>query len=175
MLKRLFSGLTLLVPLLVACGSTPQVAEERPLSTEEFIAELQRVSKPGYTYCIFLRNELASRTDISEMIQCNDDESLPDQRGIVVAFKDQVEFFIENNIDLAYDVVFAPLNAMANAFDQIGAEAFTSVDLFLVLFDDLCGTGWEVKPTTLAKLGAGEVTLEEAMKEVDIYGAPDCP
>jgi hypothetical protein len=161
---------------LVACGSTPQVAEEPQLSTDEFIEELQTVTKPGYSYCAFLRIELAGRSDIPEMLQCNDDENpMTGENGIVVAFADQTQFFIENDIDITYDIAFAPVDAMANAFDQMGADQFTSVDLFLVFFDDQCNNTWEVRPTTLAKLGAREVTLDEAMDEVDLYGDANCP
>ena len=173
--KRLL-GFGLLFPLLAACGSAPDVAEEPPLSTDEFIDELLEVSKPGYSYCIFLRNELAGRSDIPEMIQCNDDgDPSTGERGIVVAFADQTPFFIENDIEITYDVAFAPLDAMANAFDQMGADQFDSVDLFLVFFDDQCNNTWEVQPATLAKLGAGEVTLDEAMDEVALYGDANCP
>ena len=175
MFRKLIVGLVLALPILISCTSPSQEADGPPLSTDEFIEELQRVSKPGYSYCIFLRNELTQRKEIPELIQCNDDEDpTSGDRGIVVAFADPTPFYLENNIEITYDVAFAPLDAMANAFDAIGADEFTSVDLFLVFFDDLCGNTWEVNPSTLARLGAGDISLEDAMSEVDLYSAPDC-
>lgn len=176
MFNRRLAGLSLLLPLLGACVSTPTAEQEQELGITDFKEEVAEVSQPGSVYCIFLRAELATRSDIPELIQCNDDSNASTgQEGIVVAFSDPAKFSAENNIGITPEFVFAPLDAMASAFDQLGAQQLASVDLFLVFFDDLCGNTWEVQPTTLAKLGAGLVTLDQAMDEVAIFSAPDCP
>ncbi len=173
-MKRLWPLALVPLMLVASCGRSAEQEQEQEL--ESFVEELQEVTKPGYNYCIFLRDELSSRSDVPELLQCNDDsDSASGQQGIVVAFGDQAKFFVENSLTTTFETAFAPLDAMANSYNAMGADNFESVDLFLVFFDDECGNTWEVQPSTLAKLGAGQISLDQAADEIDLYGAPNCP
>jgi hypothetical protein len=163
-----------LVPLLLIAACGPSAEQEQELAA--YLDELQEVTQPGYSYCIFLEVELSNRNDIPELLQCNDDsDPSSGQEGIVVAYGDQTKFFVENGLTTTFETAFAPLDAMANSYNAMGAGNFESVDLFLVFFDDECRRTWEVQPSTLAKLGAREISLEQAAEELDLYEAPNCP
>jgi len=177
--------------LLTACSastdSTQELAtpseEETPLSTEEFLDETLRVSSPVFTFCITLQNEINNRKDIPEMLDCKLDVS--EDRGlkaVIVDLADQTEFLLDGDDagdfeideDSVLSLVAAPLEGMATAYQKTGGDDLAEADLFLIFFKDLCQNIWEIQPSTLARLGAGDITTEEALNQVNITELRGC-
>lgn len=166
----------LFMMMLSACASAPVEGPEQSLSVDEFFEELVDPGKYVDVFCADLKSGQRDRKDVPAVTQCNEDSD-PDtnQRGVVVGFEDQVTHLVDNGIKLTEDNVFAPLEALAEAYDFVGADALAPFVLYLVFFKDECGTVWEVEPATLAKVAAKSVTPLTAMEEVGIYATPNCP
>jgi len=176
--------------LLTACAfpgsSTSEAntsAEERPLTAGEFLDQMSRLS--GVAFCVTLEEEIESRNDVPEMLDCKEDaDSETNQRVVIVDLADQTEFLLDQDeageFDLseqsAPDLVLAPLDALAKVYQEIGEEELAHIDFFLLWYRDLCQHIWEVAPTTLTDLANNEISLEEAGEEIEIVTMfPDCP
>lgn len=162
---------------LAGCANTTEVKPSSFPGTPTALAEESEASiNLAGSFCADLEKQVLSRGDVPLIAQCNEDtDSTTGDKAILVTFEDPSAFLIEQDIDVSFESVFAPLEAVASSYGVVGDESLSSYELFLLLFEDECGTGWEVKPDTLAKLSEREVTLEQAMGEVDIYSTPNCP
>ena len=187
--KRLLA-LSVTPLLLTACAvpasSTSEAensAEERPLTAAEVLEEL--LVLPGVAFCQRLEEEIEGRNDVPEMLDCKEDaNSETNQKAVIVDLADQTEFLLDQDeageFDLsemsAPDLVLAPLDALATAYQETGEEDLAHIDFFLLWYRDLCQHIWEVPPTTLTDLANNEISLEEAGEEIEIVTMfPDCP
>ncbi len=166
----------LLVTALAACGSTaePQSAEQK--SSGEMLEELQDPGQYVSVFCALLKTGRSSHPATPPVAQCNEDlDTDVDKKGVVVAFEDTAAHLIENNLDFNEETVFSPMQSLADAYSETGAELLAPYEWYLIFFKDECNYVWEVKPSTLSKLADQEVTLKEAMREVDITADKFCP
>lgn len=175
MLHRLLLPV-LAITFLGACSEPPDILSGSPETVEEIVEQIRESAVSANGFCESIQVQVATRSDVSQLLECREDiNPQTGKKGILIAFADQAAHLVDNGIEVTFDTAFAQLDALALAYATVGPSTLEPFSLYLVLFDDTCQNGWEVQPETLARLGAGQATLEQAMDEVDMYGNANCP
>ena len=172
-MKR-FIGLVAVIGLTLTAVTGCATGDIMP--SDKAIESLFSESEAISNFCKDLKGLLPLRGDVADISKC-EEETDKETGGavVVVLFEDQGMHIIENDIKVTFDTAFAPLTAMAQAYKMAGDSRLSSIQLFLVAFNDTCGWVWEVEAQTLSKYGSGEISIEQAMSEVDLFSDPNCP